>query len=170
MKNKILVVCALFFAFVVLAGCNQIENNDYLRIHIRANSNSEKDQFIKYEVKDLVIKHLTPFLTECESKEKVITMLIDNKSSLEHLIDDYLTMRNYEYTSEVVIDNEFFPTRYYGSILLPSDYYDAIIINLGEGAGDNWWCVVYPPLCFTNTNNIIYKSKIAEIISNFFKI
>lgn len=170
MKNKILIVCFALFTFAVLAGCKQVDaNNDYLRIHIRANSNQENDQLIKYQIKDLVIDHLTPFLTKCDNKQDVVNALLDNKIVLENKIDSYLTSENFAYTSEVVIDNEFFPTRYYGDYLLPADYYDAIIINLGEGVGNNWWCVVYPPLCFSNSHNIVYKSKIKEIIDRFFK-
>lgn len=171
MKNKILIVIFMLVVFGVLAGCNQLNvSNDYLRIHIRANSNAEDDQIIKYEIKDLVIEHLTPFLAECKDKNSVINMLGNKKYDLEGIIDNFLKANNFSYKSNVVIDNQFFPTRYYGEYLFPSDYYDAIIINLGQAKGDNWWCVVYPPLCFAGgENSVIYKSKIKEIISAFFK-
>ena len=73
----------------------------------------------------------------------------------------------FNYHSKVAVRNELFPTRVYGDFTLEEGFYDALIVELGEAKGDNWWCVVYPPLCFTGTENIKYKSKILEIINSF---
>lgn len=144
------------------------DDGDYLRIHIRANSNSVEDQNVKYKVKDSVVEYLTPYITECESFEDVVVMVETHKESLENVADEVLRSNGFDYVSNVEIDNEYFPTRCYESFVLSADYYDAIIINLGSGQGDNWWCVVYPPLCFKDTKNVMYKSKIAELIKKYF--
>ena len=81
----------------------------------------------------------------------------------------YLVTEIYVYKSRAVLREELFPTRTYDNLTLESGFYDALIVELGEGKGDNWWCVVYPPLCFVESGHgYVYKSKIVEIIKNFF--
>ena len=65
------------------------------------------------------------------------------------------------------IKNELFPTRVYNGLTVDSGYYDALIIYLGEGVGDNWWCVIFPPLCFVGRGNYVYRSKIKSVIDDF---
>lgn len=142
---------------------------EYLRLHIRANSNYHVDQEIKYSVRDVVVDYLTPFIAECNTKQKAQNMLLSQKDNLKQIIDSFLKRKGFNYTSTVTIKNEYFPTRIYSNYTLNEGYYDAIIIELGSGKGNNWWCVVYPPLCFTsNESSIIYRSKILEIIQNFY--
>lgn len=148
-------------------------NNDYLRIHIRANSNSEVDQKVKYLIKDEFVNFLTPKLAFCGSKEEVISMIDVESTNLENLADTILAENGFSYTSKVKINREMFPTRTYDGLTLESGIYDALIVELGHASGNNWWCVIYPPLCFTNYSNgnfsgIVYKSKILEIIRQFF--
>ena len=79
-----------------------------------------------------------------------------------------LSKNGFDYKSKVVVRNELFPTRVYDGFTLEEGFYDALIVNLGNAQGDNWWCVVYPPLCFTGSKTPIkYKSKILEIIKEF---
>ena len=174
MKKLISIMIAIVSIFL-LAGCgsNSTTQEQYLRIHIRANSNSRIDQNIKYTIKDDLVNYLTPLVSQCNSFDEVVDMIGDNINDMENLCDNILTDNGYSYTSKIMINEEYFPTRAYGEYVLESDFYDAIIVNLGEAKGDNWWCVVYPPLCFLNAknvdkNNIVYKSKILELINNFF--
>lgn len=150
-------------------GVNNSSNTyEYLRIHIRANSNSEIDQNVKYEVKSLAVEYLTPFIAECDTKQDAEKVLQQNKEILENKIDLLLYKKGFNYNSNIAIRNEKFPTRVYEDFTLEEGFYDAVVIELGKAEGDNWWCVVYPPLCFTgNENNMVYKSKIFEIIQNF---
>ncbi len=143
-------------------------NVEYLRIHIRANSNSEIDQNVKYEVKSLAVEYLTPYIAECNTKEQAEKILTEHKRNLEEQIDLLLYQKGFNYNSNVAIRNEMFPTRVYEDFTLEEGFYDAVVIELGKAEGDNWWCVVYPPLCFTgNESNVVYKSKILQIIENF---
>ena len=142
---------------------------EYLRIHIRANSNLEVDQSVKYLVKDKVVNFLTPLISECDTKIKAQNTLEKNLKNIEQVANEVLKNNGYNYVSSAKINTEKFPTRVYSNLTLEAGYYDALIINLGSGSGDNWWCVVYPPLCFTGEGtSYIYKSKIYEIIKNFF--
>ena len=174
MKKLISIMIAIVSIFL-LAGCgsNSTTQEQYLRIHIRANSNSRIDQNIKYTIKDDLFNYLTPLVSQCNSFDEVVDMIDENINDMENLCDNILTDNGFSYTSKIMINEEYFPTRAYGEYVLESDFYDAIIVNLGEAKGDNWWCVVYPPLCFLNAknvdkNNIVYKSKILELINKFF--
>ena len=174
------IICAVVGIMVFICGAvaligagNSQSNNDYLRIHIRANSNSEYDQSIKYEIKDCVVKALTPLAKEITSKEKMIEVLNENLSYIKEVVDVKLLQLGQKYTSKVKICEEKFPTRTYEELTLKSGVYDALIIELGTGTGDNWWCVAFPPLCFVTQDNgednIVYKSKIKELIEKYIK-
>lgn len=140
------------------------DKTEYLRIHIRANSNSQIDQNIKYEVKDLVVSYLTPIIENAKSKDEAISIIESQKSAVNGLIDRFLSENGFSYEAKTEVRKEKFPTRAYGELVLEEGVYDAVIIELGSGNGDNWWCVVFPPLCFTE-DRVTYYSVIAE----FFK-
>ena len=163
------VLSIIILGFVaVFSGKNQT-HTEYLRIHIRADSNEEKDQSVKYLVKERVVEFLTPYLIDVKSKEDAEKKIVSLFGGIKAVCDATLKENGFNYVSTVKINNEKFPTRIYGdgSLILNEGFYDALIIELGSGKGDNWWCVVYPPLCFTDTANITYKSKLLEIIKGF---
>ena len=168
-------ICITFFiiAIIVLSvvGMNakpQTEK-EYLRIHIRANSNETVDQTVKYQIKNAVVEFLTPKIAECDTKKKAESLLASNLEEIEKVADSVLNENGFSYSSKAGVRNELFPTRKYDDLVLDGGYYDALIIELGDAKGDNWWCVVYPPLCFTGEGQgYQYKSKIKEIIDNFF--
>ena len=143
-------------------------NSEYLRIHIRANSNLAGDQSVKYQVKDAVVDYMIPLLSECETKSESIKVVELNLGNIELVAEGVLRANGFTYTANAKISNEQFPTRTYGDLTLESGFYDALILELGSGSGDNWWCVVYPPLCFVNgsTSVSVYKSRILEILHN----
>lgn len=164
----------LIVGIIILSGIGLLTSEDknhkeYLRIHIRANSNLEIDQTIKYQIKDKIVDYLTPYIAQCKSKQSAEQMLKENLDNIENLSDSELQKQGYKYSSKASIKNEKFPTRIYDGYTLESGFYDALIIELGSGEGDNWWCVVYPPLCFSGQGgNYIYRSKILDIISDFY--
>ena len=168
--------CITFTLFLIIIlsgialGLKPQENvhSEYLRIHIRADSNEKTAQSVKYRVKDAVVAFLTPFIAECDTKSKAEIKKKKKLSEIEKVADKVLYEQGFDYKARAKINTEEFPTRNYGEFTLESGYYDALIIELGSGKGDNWWCVVYPPLCFTGSGtNYVYKSKILEIIKRF---
>lgn len=175
--KKILIVIALVLtvaATVFIVKASSVEKTeayaDYLRIHVRANSNSAEDQQVKYEVKDEVVKFITPFVKECVDKERAIEVMNELLPEIEKVCDKALRERGYTYGARAQIRDEKFPTRVYGDLTLDEGVYDALIIELGTGTGDNWWCVIYPPLCFTSASaDVEYRSIIADIINKFRK-
>ncbi len=145
-------------------------NSDYLRIHVRANSNTQIDQSIKYKVKDEVVKYITPYVAECVDKPTAMKVISGILPELEEVCDRVLKSEGFNYVSKASVRAEEFPTRVYGDLTLETGVYDALIIELGTGKGDNWWCVIYPPLCFTSSSaDVRYRSAIADIINKFLK-
>ena len=147
----------------------QENQTEYLRIHIRANSNSVDDQKVKYLVKDAIVESLIPLLSEAKTKEEAKNIIENNISYLNAVADAVLESEGFDYQGKTCIATEKFPTRVYDDITLPAGEYEAVILDLGSGEGDNWWCLVYPAFCFTkseNSTNYVYISKIWEIINS----
>ena len=173
MKNKICMIVVLILLLIIGASFlprAEVEY-DYLRLHIRANSNSEIDQNIKYEIKNELVEFLTPYFCDVSSKSEAIEIVNSLSKKMSSICVELLRKRGLNYSAKVKINNEYFPTRTYANTTLESGYYDAVIVELGKAEGDNWWCVMYPPLCFiTNENKtqITFKSKIVEWFKSLF--
>lgn len=167
-----------FFVLILIVGLvgfgisnNTNTHREILRIHIRANSNEEIDQNVKYKVKDAVVSAMLPYLSVCTSKEEAEEKTKENFPLIESVANKILKENGFYYTSKAKLAHEEFPTRDYDGITFEAGFYDALILELGSGKGNNWWCVVYPPLCFLQTNNpkeVKYTSKLAEIVKKFF--
>lgn len=165
----IVLICTLFGC---TGGTGDVSTEDCVRIHIRANSNDESDQSVKRVVVAAVVEHLTPVLAECESPAEAKTAIRGQLKEIVEVADNALAAEGYAYTAAARLTVEEFPTRKYLNYTFEGGSYDALIIELGEGAGDNWWCVAFPPLCFIpageGEGDIVYKSKILEIIEQYF--
>ena len=173
---KKVIAAAVVLIAVITVLCLAVNANkekqireEYIRIHIRANSNDEADQSIKLKVRDAVVTFLTPVLSEAETKEEAQTILVECLSEIEEVADLVLSSNGFYYHSNARLDEEEFPTRNYGELTLKEGLYDALIIELGEGMGDNWWCIAFPPLCFIpdESSTVEYRSKILEIIEEW---
>lgn len=172
MKKFISLIVILSAIIILYFGLfTKPAKNDYIRIHILANSNLEIDQNVKYEIKDKIIAYLLPYISLCETREDFVAILNNSIDGVENVANKVLKEKNFAYKANVVFCEENFPTREYDSLVLESGLYDAIIVNLGEAKGDNWWCVVYPPLCFVSncSSDVMYKSRILEILKMILK-
>lgn len=170
MKYIIGIISAIALVLVLLfCPINSESSVQYLRIHIRANSNSYDDQNVKYKVKDAVVEELIPLVSEIESFEEAKKVIEANFGFIESVADRVLEENDFTYKTHAKIDNEYFPTRTYEDVTLEEGNYDALILELGSGEGNNWWCIVFPAFCFTktkNSDNIVYISRIWEIIKS----
>ena len=173
--KKVIVVAVIvaLLAIILFAVPSENRNADYLRIHIRADSNADADQSVKYAVKAVVIEYLTPKLAYADSKAKAMAVVKNELTSLERVANNVLANKGFGYKCHARVASENFPCRTYGNLTLESGLYDALILDLGSGNGNNWWCVVYPPLCFVGgenngTNSIVYRSLLKEIVDKFF--
>lgn len=170
MKKVILILSTIILVLVMFVATNRNQSEEkYLRVHIRANSNSSEDQAVKYQVRDAVVDALIPVLAEVETFEEAKEVVQDNFDLITSVANQVLEEKGFSYFASLRLDEENFPTRQYGDLTLESGLYDALIIDLGTGEGNNWWCLVYPAFCFTkssNSTNCEYISKIWEIINS----
>lgn len=169
--KKICISLGIIFIIILTVACgcgvNNAGNSEYLRIHVRANSNSACDQEVKYLVRDEIVAYLTPYIASCRDKSDAVKTINAQKQNLTKVINAVLYKNGFTYGAKVCVKNEDFPTRVYEDLTLESGYYDAVIVELGKAEGDNWWCVVYPPMCFANGEKVEYRSKIREIIDEW---
>ena len=150
---------------VAMNGNFALSEREFLRIHIRADSNESGAQAVKYRVRDSVVEYLVPIIADCSSKEEAIEKVQAHLTQIAGVASETLQQQGFEYGARAALEREKFPTRVYAEYTLPAGEYTALILRLGRGEGDNWWCVAYPPLCFVNANvDVRYKSKLIEII------
>ncbi len=160
----IMIVCAAALASLPLSAC--ADADDPIRIHIRAASDSDVDQAVKYVVRDAVTEYLTPLLSGARSRNEAYRLVKANAEKTAAIADGILEACGFGYGAEARVGREEFPDRTYGDVFYPAGEYDALIIELGGGNGANWWCVAYPPLCFYGEDGSIeYASIIAELIA-----
>lgn len=143
----------------------------FIRIHVRADSDEEGAQAVKYAVRDAVVEHLSPIVAKAESYELAARLLANEQETLAAVATGVLQEYGFSYAASASLRREQFPTRTYGGYTLQSGEYLALVIELGAAQGQNWWCVIYPPLCFAGQAGvpITYRSKIAEIIETWKK-
>ena len=127
---------------------DEIRPEAYLRIHVRADDNTPEAQAVKYKVKDAIITHLSPLLSCASGKTEAMSLIRAHLAEIDGVATRILRENGFFYEAKSDVKREAFPTRVYDEITLPCGVYDALVVNLGSGAGDNWWCVAYPPLCF----------------------
>ena len=120
--------------------------NDVVRFHVIANSDSEADQNIKLGVRDMVLEKYSSALSRYKSKEEALAAAKKMMPDIERDVIEYL--KDYsDYTATVSIEESYFPTKTYGEYSLPRGNYTALCIRLGKAEGQNYWCVLFPPLC-----------------------
>ena len=172
---KTIAVVAIALAFLAMVFCAPAQTNtQFLRIHIRADSNNQADQDVKYLVKNAVVNYLAPYLANATTKDKAMQIVEGQLNSIQQVCNKTLQSNGFSYSAKVKLCKEQFPDRSYNGIILLQGVYDALIIELGSATGNNWWCVVYPPLCFigaenNGTNTIVFKSKLVEIVNEWLK-
>lgn len=137
---------------------------EILRFHILANSDSDEDQQLKMEVKGLVIDYVNENLGEEATKETTAAWLLDHSEEIEDMAHRYLLSRGKNYPVSLKLTRDYFPTKAYGDMVFPCGTYDAARITIGSGNGHNWWCVLYPPLCYTDSMNAVVPEHSKETL------
>lgn len=124
--------------------------NDIIRFHVVANSDTTADQLLKQQVRDEVIAFMEPVLKDSNSIQETREMIKENMSEIEAISRNVVKKWNRDYDIYVTLDYANFPTKSYGDIVFPAGEYEACRIIIGEGKGENWWCVMFPPLCYVD--------------------
>lgn len=165
----ILALSLLFF------GCaKEIPHKEYIRLHIRADSNDEEAQEVKLKVRDAIVAHLTILSKSVSSREEMKRLIESDLETLRKIADNTLKENGFDYSSVAYLGVEEFPEKSYGDLTLEEGEYEALIVALGSGKGNNWWCVAYPPLCFiaaedNGSDEITYRSIVADFFKNLGK-
>ena len=153
-KGKCLILTALCVVFTVLCFTigtyEAVADENLIRFHVIANSDTVYDQNIKLKVRDRVLEEIRPFLEDAENTEDAGRILRENQEKITQTANKVLKEENCGYTAKTSLGTSLFPTKCYGDLTLPAGKYNACKIILGEGKGKNWWCVLYPPLCFVD--------------------
>lgn len=144
-----------------------------LRFHVLANSDSDADQELKLNVKQMLIDTMYEDL-DAEgafsgvplSKETMCAYILAHKEELERKAEEFMAEEGFPYSADLRIERTYFPTKIYGDVVFPCGTYDAVRVLLGEGAGKNWWCVLYPPLCFTDNAYAVVPDSSREELQN----
>lgn len=161
-KHRLLV----FFLFVVTVTVGIIIYKSYInydmcqvqagvakqiiRFHVRANSDTDEDQALKLKVKDRVVKYMQPMLAQSESIDQSREILNDHIEDIKEVALATLAEEGSDYGVNVYFEHSYFPMKSYADITLPPGEYEAFRIDIGSSEGKNWWCVLYPPLCFVD--------------------
>ena len=160
---------------VLLLGALEIVNlwqnkkslrDDLVRLHVVANSDSADDQQVKLQVKDAVTAYLQPIMETLPTKEAAMAYLQKNLSVLQELSDRVLERLGVKDRAAVTLQPESFQTRQYDTFSLPSGVYDSLRIEIGDGEGENWWCVAFPTLCLPATGDGFQDTAVSAGFSN----
>ncbi|MRX71082.1 stage II sporulation protein R [Bacillus lacus] len=138
------------------AGANQepiVIPEEAIRLRILANSDAEQDQSLKRIIRDEVNKEITVWVEELTSVEEARELIQSRLPKIEEIVERILAEKNSVQSYSVDFGNVSFPTKLYGNFIYPAGDYEAILITLGKGQGANWWCVLFPPLCFLDFSN-----------------
>ncbi len=169
----ILLILLILYTFVSAfyysnAVCSDISDSVF-RLHVIANSDSPADQNLKYIVRDSIIDYINEISSSATSKEEVLQIAKSNISEIQSIAINTVRKEGYDYSVNVEVGNFVFPKKTYGDITFPPGFYDALKVEIGEAKGQNWWCVMFPPLCFVDVTSGIVpdesKSKMQENLS-----
>lgn len=137
---------------------------EILRFHVLANSDSDEDQQLKLRVRTLLLDSIYEELGENASLDDTKEYVLANKDSLEQEAEDYMKAEGYDYPAHMEVTECYFPTKTYGDMVFPCGTYDAVRVEIGKGKGHNWWCVLYPPLCFVDSTYAVVPDSSREIL------
>ena len=132
------------------------------RLHVVANSDTDEDQTLKLKVRDNLLKYMNNICANCSTKEEAITIAKTHKNEFQKIATQTILENGYNYSVKINIDNFYFPTKNYGDISLPAGMYDALRVEIGEAKGQNWWCVMFPSLCFIDISSGIVDNEAKE--------
>ena len=154
-------ICAFSYAEYISTDIS----NSVFRLHVLANSDSKEDQDLKYKVRDSLLNYMNSICNNCSNKEEAINLVEKNKNNFKQIALDTIHNEGYNYEVNINIGNFEFPTKTYGDISLPAGFYDALRVEIGKAKGQNWWCVMFPPLCFVDVSSGIVPNESKEVLN-----
>lgn len=171
------VIVGLLGTFLIGAGRAGYESEvqrgiaqEVLRFHVRANSDSKEDQRVKMEVKEEVVAYLQPILEDAADAKESRKLVRHHMAKVEEIAEKVLAREGCAYGVSLKLGQSHFPKKTYGDCTFPAGTYEALIVRLGAGAGHNWWCMLYPGLCFVDESHAVVeeaeKEKLKENLTD----
>ena len=171
MKKLILVIFMIICFYVCLGHVSSLViPEDALRIRVIANSNSEYDQNIKTIVKDNIQYKMYDLLKDTKGVDEARMIINDNLNYIDQEVKKTLNSLNYNLGYNINYGLNYFPSKEYKGVVYNEGYYESLVITLGEGNGDNWWCVLFPPLCLIEaeaSDEVEYTSFVKELLEKY---
>lgn len=170
--KMIFLLTFLLFIYTTICAFSYAQNvstdiaNSVFRLHVIANSDSEQDQNLKYKVRDKLLSYMNEICKDTTSKEEAIKIATEHKEDFKNIALATIKENGYSYDVNINIGNFEFPTKQYGDISLPAGYYDALRVEIGEAKGQNWWCVMFPPLCFVDVSTGVVPEESKEVLED----
>lgn len=164
------IILFLFFAFVFCLAKSYADtiftniSDNFLRLHVIANSDTTEDQMLKYEIRDTILNYISPYLKNANSKQEAIDILNKNINEIYKLSYNVLENHNLDYPLKISVSNSKFPTKDYSNIVLPEGNYDALKVEIGDAKGQNWWCVMFPSICIIDSTNCNFNEESNQLI------
>jgi len=172
MKNtnfkRLILLIFLLFLYVFICAQNYVSavstnlSSAVFRLHVIANSDTTEDQELKLKVRDSLLNYMNNICSDCTTKQEAITIANSHKTDFQKVAEQTIIENGYNYPVKINIDNFYFPTKNYGDISLPAGIYDALRVEIGEAKGQNWWCVMFPSLCFVDISSGIVDEEAKE--------
>lgn len=122
-----------------------------IRLHVIANSDTEEDQELKMKVKETIVTYLRGEMQDAVSVDEARQAIVEHLSEIEEIATEKMRAEGYDYTAEATLGESYFPVKEYGDLTFPAGDYEALRVKLGRSEGQNWWCVMYPALCFVDS-------------------
>lgn len=178
MKKFILIILTVIVAFIVYVNVNAevgeiVIPEAAIRVRVIANSNSINDQSMKMKVKAMIEKNLSPLLIGIDSVEEARNVIRDNLDTLENDIEVFFDKEEYIQDFIVNFGDNYFPEKDYRGVHYDEGEYESLVVTIGEGKGDNWWCVLFPPLCLleasdSEVDDTEYQFFVVEMLEKIF--
>jgi len=156
------IICASSYTHAV---CKSISDSVF-RLHVIANSNSYEDQNLKYLVRDNILEYMNTITNNVTDKTEIIKIISNNLGNFKEIAQNTIYKNGYNYDVSVEIGNFEFPVKSYGDISFPPGFYDALKIKIGNASGQNWWCVMFPPLCFIDVSSGVVPDESKEMLES----
>ncbi|MDR0273286.1 MAG: stage II sporulation protein R [Clostridiales bacterium] len=158
--------CVAAYTYVYSATAQRDIAENVIRFHVMANSDSAVDQDLKEYVRTEVLDKFSETLSSNGSIEEARLTFLHQVPELQTFVEELIRSEGYDYSVSVDLTTAYFPTQYYGDISFPPGNYEAVQITIGEGVGQNWWCLMFPPLCYVDmTASEESRTRLAETVS-----
>lgn len=175
-NNLFVVILSLFLGFTAAfltaektEGAQQIQQgiaSQIIRFHVIANSDTDQDQALKLKVKSEIVRYMQSILTDADDINQTRNMIQAHLNDIELLAETIIQEEGYQYPVTAKLEQAYFPIKTYGDCTFPEGYYEALRVEIGKAQGKNWWCVLYPNLCFVDAAHAVVPEEEKQMLKN----